>query len=197
MAWELYVVPIVQAGIYRGPKYFESRADPGAAELAGVQWAMMDYGSIPWGLVAADVDAAQDAFLAAQADVRNIPTALDDQIGGALTTVQNALEAARIPAGWVAASTTWRELLRAVAGLFQFAQRYTAITGNQLVTSTAVLNQRINQLTQAQRNALTQVATDLGYDTSGIAGNTLVRNALKILADQWGARAFYLGGITF
>lgn len=196
MAWEVYIVPIESVGSARGPKYFPWRFSAGAPELAGVQWAMMDYGAVPFGIVAADVTPEQDDFLNLQADVRNIPTTLDNQIGGALNAVQNALEAARIPAGWVSASTTWRELLRAVCGLFQFAQRFTAITGNQLVTSTSVLNLRLNQLSQANRDAIEQVAAGLGY-TTGFAGNTTVRTVLKSFADQWGAKIFTLGGLQF
>jgi len=57
-----------------------------------------------------------------------------------LSAVQNALEAARLPAGWVAASDTYRTVARSMAGLMQFAQRYTAISGGQpLVLSTAAL----------------------------------------------------------
>lgn len=191
--WRLYVIPIVGSG--------SSRLDPRHPQYvneAGLDWSAMDYGAIPWCLCAADTDTAQDAALTANADVRGLPDNLDQAVGGATTAVRNALEVARLPAGWVTSATTYRAVVRAVAGLLQFAQRYTAVSGGQeLVASQAALDLRVNQLSAQRRADLGDAADSLGYDTSAITGTTTVRQALKVLADQWGDRPFVLGGLTF
>lgn len=193
MAWRLYQIPITGSGTNhtdpRRPKYVVE---------AGVPWAMMDYGAIPWALVAADVTNPQHNALAGNADVTAFPTNLQGTIGGNLNTVVNALEAARLPAGWVAASDTYATVARTVAGLMQFAQRYTAISGGQeLVPSSINLNTQFGSLSQQRQDDLLATANSLGYSTAGLQATTTLRAILKNLADQWGARPFTLGGLTF
>src|SRR3990167_9302367 len=126
----LYLMPITGAGTSqadpRQPKY--------TADL-GPEWSMMDYGLVPWCIVAAERDDAVHAALTANADVRAVPVDLDSTVGAALSATQTALETARIPAGWVTAGMTWRQVLRPVMGLFQLAQRYHGATGQEIVVS--------------------------------------------------------------
>ena len=193
MTWRLYTIPITGSGTNhtdpRRPKYVVE---------AGVPWAMMDYGAIPWALVAADVTNGQHNALTSNADVTAFPTNLQGTIGGNLSTVVNALEAARLPAGWVNASDTYATVARTVAGLMQFAQRYTAISGGQeLVPSSINLNTQFGSLSQQRQDDLLATANSLGYSTAGLQATTTLRAILKNLADQWGARPFTLGGLTF
>jgi hypothetical protein len=199
MTWALYALPIAGTGANstdpRRPKYVKE-----APELAGLQWSMMDYGHNPHCLMAADVSPAQDAFLVAQADVRAIPDDLDSAVGGALNAVQNALEAMSIPAGWVTAGTTWREVVRTVGGLFQFAQRYASIANGQTFLPAGVnLNNTWGSISAARRTNVTNTAASFEppYSMAGITNGTTIRAALKLLADQWGDRPFVLGGMTF
>lgn len=192
MTWRLYVIPIVGSG--------SGRADPRHPKYvneAGLAWNAMDYGAIPWALVAADTTTAQHNALVANADVTAFPANLGGTIGANLTAVQNALEAARLPAGWVTAADTYATVARTVAGLMQFAQRYTALSGQELVPSTINLNTQFQALSAQRQADLLATANDLGYSTAGLQPTTTLRAILKNLADQWGARPFALGGLTF
>lgn len=193
MAWRLYVIPITGSG--------SSRLDPRRPAYvveAGLDWAAMDYGQVPWGLVAANVTTPQHNALVANADVTAFPANLQTTIGANLATVQAALEAARLPAGWVAASDTYATVARTVAGLMQFAQRYTALSGGQeLVPASINLNTQFGSLSAQRQADLLATADSLGYDRTGLQATTTLRAILKNLADQWGARPFVLGGMVF
>jgi hypothetical protein len=158
----------------------------------------MDYGHHPGCLMAADVNTTQRNFLSGQADVVLVPLNLDSTIGAALATTQAALEALQVPAGWVTSGTTWRAVVRMVGGLFQFAQRYAGLTdGQDLLPAGVNLDAAMSTVPQARRDAIQATADSFGYDTGAIGGGTTIRAALKILADQWGAAAFLLGGMVF
>src|ERR1700693_3954213 len=96
----------------RRPKYADT-------DLAGHPWAAMDFGNEPIMLVAT----ATNAALAAETDVTTIPLNLDQQIGAAVTTVQNKLESFNIPADWVTSTMTYRQVVRKVLQGFMFWQR--------------------------------------------------------------------------
>jgi hypothetical protein len=155
----------------------------------------MDYGSLPTGLVAADVTQVEHDALAANADVDPFAADLDTALGAASTTVRARLEANRIPTQWVTGATTYRELARFVAGLFQFGQRHTALHAEDLIGS-GLLDSRWRDLTAAQQARIQATATSFGYIlTAGT--NTPMRDVLTQMANQWGALPFYLGGLTF
>jgi hypothetical protein len=190
MAWRLYAIPIVGSG--------SSRLDPRRPAYvveAGLLWALMDYGSLPTGLVAADVTQAQHDALAAHADVDAFAADLDTALGAASTTVRARLEANRIPTQWVTGATTYRELARFVAGLFQFAQRHTALHAEDIIGSGA-LDGRFRDLSAAQQARIQATATSFGY-TLTTSANTPMRDVLTQMSNQWGAQPFYLGGMTF
>ena len=196
MTLRLFALPIIGAGTRVDPrraKYMEE-----SAELAGVFYRFMDYGQHPGCLMVADVTNAQRNFLSGQPDVRLVPANLNNTVGAALTATRNTLEALHIPAGWVQSGTTWREVVRAVGGLFQFAQRYAGITnGQDLLPDGVDLNLTVAEVPQARRDSLAATAASFGYDTGAITGSTTIRATLKILADQWGDDPFYLGGMVF
>lgn len=192
-----YVLPIEQNGAYRGPKYFAWRFDPDPPALVeGVRWGMMDYGLIDAALLVADVTQDQHEALVSNPDVVSPPENIDQNISAlAIPTVQSVLEALRIPADWVDTSYTYRQILRAMAGLFQFAQRYHGMHNEQLIDSTAALDLRWNQIPLERRNRIVATADDLGYTYADVTNQWTVRRILFYLAQQWGARPFYIGGV--
>lgn len=190
----LYFVDIVQTGIYRSPAHFGGRVVAPDTELVGVQWALMDYGLIPQGLVAAEVDSTQQAYLDGLADVLAIPADLDATVtAGNVTVIRNALEARNIPGTWVNVGDSYRVVLREIAGYFQFMQRLTAITGLSPLTQGITLSTQFQNLAQVWQDAILQAAVGLGYDASGLTGTTTVRNILRGIASQSGLKVFYLG----
>ncbi len=187
----LYVVPVV-AGVKasRVPKY--------SADLCAVSCVSMDFGFEPVMLVAGEMDAARDAAVTANADVAALPVNLDVNLTAAqVTAMQTKLEAVNIPAGWVSTALTWRQVIRTVVGMFQFAQRYNSVAGNvRLFGGTVMLDTQFSALPLSLRQDLQTTAQSLGYDTSSLTATSTVRQILKAMADQWGARPIVIGGVT-
>lgn len=152
-----------------------------------VDWTAMDFGAAPVFLVEASLSPAQEAVLNPNADFFTVP-ALDALLTtGQVSAVSTRLEALGVPAGWVTTALTWRQVLRTVASVFQLCQR-----ANVTIVQ-ANLDLRMNQIPVATRTALQDAAVSLGFSLAGITGSTLVRTALKMIADQWG-QTLHLGG---
>src|SRR5262245_36149399 len=121
MAFRLYIVPVIGAGVKgdpRRPKYF--------ADL-DVNWSAMDFGFEPVMFVGADLSPSNDNFIVGQSDATALPFDLAPTLtGGQVNQTQNKLEALNIPAGWVNTSLTWLEVVRTVLGMFTFLQRFGA-----------------------------------------------------------------------
>jgi len=198
MAFRLYIVPAVVTGsgenTDRTVKYFNTM---------GLRFAAMDYGLNNLFLVAADLLPADDAAITANADVFAFPFNLATTVGGGnVTSAQNALEAALIPAQWVNGSMVWSQIARTVAGMFQFMQRLaqflSPILGpNPVIDSSSKLNAQFGSLPSNIQQAILGACTSLGYSTANIQSNTQLRAILKDLADQWGAKPFQLNEFQF
>jgi len=199
MAIRFYILPIetvtTGAGTQaRGPKYFSWRYDPDPPGI-NAPWGMMDYGLIAACIVVADVTEEQHQTITANLDVASPPANLDQNISEiAIPTVKDVMEALRIPADWVTSAYTYRQILRMIAGLFQFAQKHHGMHNEALIDSTAQLNLRWNQIALARQQRIMATADALGYDYSAVQGTWLVRRILKYLGDQWAAKPIYIGG---
>lgn len=192
-----YIVPIERSGSQRGPQYFKWPRDPDPANSIDVPWSMKDYGLVDVGVVAADVTTAQHNQIVAHTDVLAIPTNLDNTLNAAaVTTARNFLEALNVPAGWVGQGDTYRAVLRSVTAIFLYMQRVTAITGTTVDWVNVPLSTQVRNIPTVWRDAMTQAATELGYDYSGVTGTTTLRQVLKSMADAWGDAPIYFGLTT-
>lgn len=192
IAYRLYIVPKVGSGTsadpYR-PKYWNTI-------LTGLYWGAYRFGNEPTLLICVrNIPEAVDAQMVAQSDVTALPLDLDTQVAAGLTTVRDTLEALNIPATWITASSTFREVVRSVSGLFQFLQRLGFYTQERLFSSGITLNTRWTQLSPVMQAALTSAAQSFGYSTASMTGNTTLRALLKELSDAWGSAPFYIAGI--
>lgn len=189
-----YILPIEQAGNARGPKYLKWRFDPSGLD---VFWSGMDYGLIPKMLVVADVTTAQHNGLSAQPDVLSLPADIDNTVTSqALPAVQTGLESLKIPGNWVHTSHTYRDILRMVGGLFQFAQRHHGLHDQLIVPDNIDLSKTWGDLPLEWRQNLAATADSFGYDYSGVTASTTIRAILKNLSDQWGDTPINLGLTT-
>ncbi len=194
MTVRFYLIPIDVVNNRRGPKYLKWRENPTGLD---VPWSMMDYGLVNTALVAADVTSPQHNQLAQEVDVTAIPANIDDTVSTqALATVRSELEALNIPGNWVTTSHTYREILRVVAGLFQFAQRHHGLHNKIVLPNENNMDQNWGDLPAAVRSELAATADSFGYDTSGVTASTPIRAILKNLADQWGEQEFNMGITT-
>lgn len=188
MTTRYYLVPLIDDDGLRAPKYIID---------LGVTWGAMDYGIIDTALVAADVSDAQHTGLIANADVVAIPLNIDNTISlAALPLVSAQLENLKIPGNWVNTGHTYRQVLRMVGGLFQFAQRHRALSGKIIIPENINLGQSWGDLGQQTRLELQMTADSFNYNTTGVTAATTIRTILKALADQWGAQEFLLGRFT-
>ncbi len=192
----LYVLPIERAGNQRGPKYFPWRHDPDPPGI-NCLWAMMDYGFIDYGLLLAfSILPADEAFLAAQADVyawpSNLSVAINDR-----ARIDIFFETISVPTDWLTPANTYLQFLRQMAGLFQFNQRYGTLSGGQSILGGGVtLDTQWNSLTSQQQAWFNQTIASFGY-TYTVSGNPKLRTLAKQAGDLWGAQPFYIGGYQF
>jgi hypothetical protein len=169
-------------------------------DYVGQSYTLMPFGRDPLAIVGfPSLPAESAAALALHADVVAFPdtesTAWNSPIGGELAALQAALEAAKVPAGWIQSTFTWRTVLRLLAAMTQFLQRYGSDGWKQGLFSAGVtLDTRFNQLPTGVQNRLRTAASTMGYDTSALTGNSTVRAILKNVADQWGVRDLILSG---
>ncbi len=162
--------------------------------IAGVKATFMPFGNEGHYLVAADADEATHATLAALPRVNQIPANLDQNLSaGAVTVVEAALEARNIPAHWVSTNLTYRQVLRVVVGIFQFASLYYRLHTLTLFRGGVNLETRVNQIPQAERDRLSSAAAAAQLDVSQITGTTTVRQILRLLGEQWLERPVRLG----
>lgn len=191
MTWRIYIVPVVGVGTRddkRRAKYFSG---------SGISFGAMDYGLDPVMIVAADVTPEQHTTIAANADVLSAPEDIDATMtAGAVNAAQTFLELLNIPAEWINTSLTYRQTLRVVAGMFQFAQRWHGLGGGRIFASGVALTTRFDQLPLEARNRLVATAQSFNWDTSVLSGTNTLRQILKFVADQWGSAPFIIGGLT-
>jgi len=193
VATRFYFIPEEDAaGIEgKGPKYLKWRFDPDPPGI-DCPYVYMHYGAIHAGLVAAEVTPEQHTELTSYSDVTAAPLDIDQNVSAAaLPQVRQALEDLRIPADWVTTDYTYRDILRRVGGLFQFAQRHRGLHGEELITSTAQLDLTWSQVPAAKRERVMETADSFGYDYSTVTGTWTVRRTLMHLANQWGDQPFY------
>jgi hypothetical protein len=200
MTVRYYIMPLTVLGSERGPKYMKWTGLASAGNPTGIDapYQLIDFGFEPTCMVVADVTDIQHAALAANLDVTAAPVNLDDTIANAAQrdNVRSKLEALNIPAGWVDIGMTFRSVVRSVACLMLFAQRYHAISGRRIIEPGYTLDTIISDIPLEVRQGLKAAAASLGYDFTGISLSWLYRQGLKFLGDQWGAAPISFGPLA-
>lgn len=189
MAHRFYIVPIVDSG-----EGFTARRDPAYITAAGaVVVRSISYGGEPYALVLVRVDdeGQQHAEIAAHTDVVVVPANIQNNIAvNAVDNVKAALETLNIPSDWVTTDFNYRQILRLIAGIFVFAQRYYGQNELRLFRGSFTLETRFNQLSAAERNRLTTCANSLNYDTSSLNGTSTIRQILRFMGQQFTGEFF-------
>jgi len=202
----LYLVPseAVDFGtgtIYYGPLYFQWRFGTGTLPRLG----QVDYGFVGGFIVLAELTQEQHDWLIVQPDVISFPDPvnLDTNIAQADTAVlREAFEGFNVPADWLTAANTYRELLRGTYGVFRFAQRYDAIAALNGAPPNTHLFDQIDLDTQYRdfptdvQSWFSLTVADYGLDPAIIRNNATVRQMLKAAGDFL-ARPLEIGGYTF
>lgn len=188
MAVRVYIMPLVTGGGASGHGRKAKYTPPG--------YHIIPYGAENVCILAADVDDATHATIAADPDVSALPQNLAGHLSaGAVTQAQAFLDGLNIPFQWVDTSLTYVQLIRIIGKIFEVAQLFEASIGT-LFTGGVTLGTHFNALPQATRTTLIQIATDHGWDTSGLSGTSTVRQVLKFMADQY-PDPIQLLGVTY
>lgn len=198
---KFYLVPIEQVGNYRGPEYFKWRFDQTPETSIDCKWSMMDYGFLPNALVLAhDITLEDHTALILNSDVYPFPDDLDQPVDD--PGVDTFFEAIHIPTDWLTPATTWRELLRQLAGMFQFNQRYGGVSADLSGTPHSVfenvtLDDTYSDFTTDETIWFDATVESFGYDPSIILPNQKLRQLVKTAGNFWEGQPFYMGGYKF
>ena len=196
MAVRYYFVPetVIAGGGRNGN---DLRRPAYVVEVGVTSWGSLDMGAEPTFLLAADVTPAQDAAISAGAGTVAIPAAIDNiPAGAALTQTKAALEGLNIPAGGWVDGLSYRQIVRIVACLFLFVQRWRGLGGGRIFGGGVTLDTTIAQLPAAAVTRLQAVADSFGYTYAGITGTSTLRDVLYTLGRQWGNQPIMLGIVT-
>lgn len=170
-----FLVPIEGTG---------TRADPFRPKYIpalGVQWSMVDFGSI--GICWANATSTQETAITANSDAVLVPP-LDNVIAaGALATVRNAVEALHVPAKWITAGMTYRSIVKALVGMAQLTHRMAGM-GVKLVLA-GNLDSTISAFPNNAQTVFAAAIDSLGLNRSAIVGSTTLRAALLNIGQQF------------
>jgi len=192
---KFYLVPIEQVGGARGPKYFSWRFDPDPPGI-DCRWSMMPYGFFSYALVLAhDITQTDHVALILHTDVYNFPDDLDTAVSD--PNIDVFFEGINIPTDWLTPSTTYRELLRQLAGMFQFNQRYRGISEGHDLFETATLDTRLRNLSSQEKIWFDATVVSFGYDPNLINDNSFLRQLIKQAGNFWSGQPFTMGGVVF
>jgi len=167
-----------------------------AAQLAPFGVAQLRYGGQPFCLAASACDAATDASVTANADVRRAADDLDS-VPVAIEDLRTYLEGYHVPADWLDGQQTWHSLLRGVLGIFLFVQRYQGEGGGPPIFANGVtLETTLSALPSSVQQALRVAADNQGFDGSVVQGPASLRSVLRAMGQQWGDRPILMGTVT-
>jgi len=201
----LYLVPVetytnANGYIYRGPEYFHWRFDQNPPSIPA-RVSCMDYGFVPYMLCyTGDITQQDHDALVLNADVYAFPDNLDQPVTD--PNIDTFFETINIPVNWLTPSTTYRELLRAVAGMFQFNQRYAGIYaerygGVHSIFDAATLDTRLRQMNAQEQEIFLATVGSFGFDPSQVNTNSQLRLLVRQAANYWQGRSFNMGGFVF
>jgi len=192
VALRFYIVPKAGTGAITDPIRPKYILEVGAINSLSA----MNYGLEDTFLLGVVVTNAQHTTLASNLDVIAIPQDIDSAIGlTALQTVKDKLEGLNIPSDWVTVNHTYRQAIGIVGRAFLYMQRFNGRQLRKFFETGIALDTRVNQLTQAQRDAMNDAAVSLGLSTATITGPMTLRQALRIILEQ--LPSFSLAGQTF
>jgi len=154
-----YLIPVETINGWRGPKYFNWIMNTDGIVC---QWGAMDYGFLPTMLLLADILQTDHDALILNTDVYSFPESLDDPISD--PTIDAFFEGLHIPTDWLTPSTTYRELLRQTAGMFQFNQRYSGIAISFPLIQSSIFTVADTSIT----------ALDAGFDAYATIGMSVI-----------------------
>jgi hypothetical protein len=156
-------------------------------DMVGLKPTIRGYGAEGVALVVVDVSTLDHGIISGNADVLSFPENLDTSPNTANRNAAiTALEARNIPAGWINAGITWRQILRAVAKIIRITKELDGGANfiGRLFDNGRTFSTQFQDLPIGVRQRMIAYATEKGWDTSGLSSTSTLRQILKFLADQ-------------
>lgn len=187
-----------------GPKYLKWKFNTENPRI-DTKWAAMPYGNLPtWLIFCHDISQTDHNFLTSQSDVYAFPENIDGPVND--SAIDSFFEPLHIPTDWLTPATTWRGLLRNMAGIFLFDQRYKGIAAEQTgklhsLFDNMTLDNRYNDLTPQEKlwfdATIVWFEQAFGLNIPKILPNMKFRIITKMAGDFWENRPLYMGGFEF
>lgn len=196
---DLFLIPLEVTGTHRSPKYF-CKIGPPIPPCISSGFNLMDYGFVNWALLLAPNLSAEDRLMLQSAeDVFTFPENLDGPVD---QEVQPFFEDIHLPTDWLVPATTWRELLRQVAGMFTFNQRFAWIAAAETgevhsIFDNANLDTRLRQMTADEITWFLMTVESFGFDPAVVSLNSQLRQLVRQAGDFWEDQPFHLGSWEF
>lgn len=196
MAVAFFVVPLVGAGTMADPIRAKYTAAPEVVRDGMIRFsrqdeaiAMIEATPAYLSSVANETDTI---LICVRADLDTVLTAQQR------TGTQNQLEARGIPAQWVNAGDTWRNVIRGVCGIFLFSQRVEGRTGHgirwHLQQGNIALSDAWSELPQGAKNLLLETAQSFGWSNPGFTNQSTLREILWWMSSQFENTEIIIGG---
>ena len=200
MAIQVYLIPFTVDSVgdinYRAPLYLGGRTRPRMPGLDNVYFALWDYGAEPLCILGAEATAGQHNLLSNQVNLYQFPENLDTEpLPSERTALQAWLESRKVPADWIVAGQTFRQILRILWGMFQYMQRLHGTTPDRLFAGGVTLDSTFGSLPSSMQLSMIEAGVSLGYPVGAFVSTDLLRTTLKKVGDLWGNRLLILGGI--
>lgn len=173
----------------RGPAHFHSRAADPDPELKDVRWEMKSFGVLDVGLMAADVDEAQAAYLDSLPDVLAFPADIDQPVSlRQIGSFRVKLEAFGIPAIQITADDHYRDVLIAIIDMFSFMQRVQGAMGETRTKSGVHLAAKLDEMPASVAAAIERVYNSKVYSKANLTPDASLRQILRDVADTEATR---------
>lgn len=164
----------------------------------------VNYGREGFYLVAADVTNLMHTSLSANADVDSFPLDITQQIGPiAFASVDARADAKNIPLAGITENSTYRQLLRRIFILCQFAQsaenarfvRFPNPGKQQIFSPGITLGTTWDNLTAEDQDVLRDIFSRFKLDRRTLGTTMTLRQILKAYGDQWRGTSIVMLGI--
>lgn len=163
----------------RRAKYFK--------DLALIQPSIRHYGQEGYCIVACDLSTIDHDYVSQNADVITFPVSLDNTPNTANRNAAiTALEARNIPAGWITAGMTWRQILRGVLKIILIIKDLNGGVEflGRLFQNGVTMSTQFQDLPQDVRNKMIAFGNRRNLDVSSLSGASTIRQILRALAEQ-------------
>lgn len=189
MVWSIYVCPMIGTGTDSDPnrpKHSDLFPTWGAIRYSVDDETLAYFDGDQTDLDTVDADSDCENL----ADVTNIDTGITNGRRGQLL---GFLEPKNIPAKWITTGDTPRQIVRGIAGIFLFAQRFEGLHNSSIKTAGATLTAAWSSLSTTFQNELLAARDDHGWTEPDPTPSTSYEDFLIEAGEMFQNEPIFLG----